>query len=149
MRAVIQRVDNASVSVDDKQIASIQKGLLILVGIHADDTPADREKIISKLLKLRLFPDGNKEFDKSVVDTNNQLLLVSQFTLFADCHKGNRPSFSDAMPPKQAVEFYETFVSECISAYPKTESGQFGALMKISLVNNGPITIILDSREHL
>jgi len=149
MRAVIQRVDNASVIVDDKEVASIEKGLLVLVGIHTDDTQADREKIISKLLKLRLFPDGNKEFDKSVVDSDNQLLLVSQFTLFVDCHKGNRPSFSAAMPPKEAAEFYEKFVSECVSAYPKTQSGLFGALMKVSLVNNGPVTIILDSQDRL
>jgi len=146
---VIQRVHEASVTVDKKIVASIGQGLLVLVGIAKDDTEKDRDFMLNKLLKMRLFPNGNKPIDKSIEDINGELLLVSQFTLCADCSKGNRPSFYDAMPPDEAKEFYETFVQICAKRYPKTKSGIFGAMMDVKLVNFGPVTIVLDSKTHL
>ncbi len=145
MRAVIQRVSQAAVTVNHETIASIKKGLLVLVGIHADDTEKDRDYLIKKLLNLRLFPSEQKNIDKNIKDVAGQLLLVSQFTLYADCSKGNRPSFIDAMPPDKAYAFYQAFVEECKKRYPKTQSGIFGAMMEVSLVNDGPVTILIDS----
>lgn len=147
MRAVIQRVAQASVIVDEEIIASIGKGYLVLLGIHTDDTQKDRDYIIKKLLNIRLFPSADKNIDRSIVDVDGELLLVSQFTLYADCSKGNRPSFVGAMPPDKAALFNDTFVHECKHQYPRTQSGIFGATMKVSLVNDGPVTIIIDSKD--
>jgi len=149
MILVIQRVHRSAVTVDKKVVASIGQGLLALVGIHKDDTEKDRDFILNKLLKMRLFPNGNKPIGRTVEDIDGELLLVSQFTLCADCSKGNRPSFSEAMPPDEAKQFYETFVQVCSQRYPKTKSGIFGAMMDVELVNFGPVTIILDSKTHL
>lgn len=149
MRVVIQRVDQALVTSNGREVASIGYGLLVFVGIHADDTETDRNYIINKFLKLRIFPEGKKNIDKSVIDIEGELLLVSQFTLYADCSKGNRPSFVHAMSPDKASIFYELFVQTCRNRYPKTKSGIFGAMMKVTLVNNGPVTIILDSKDCL
>ena len=147
MIAVIQRVSQASVSVDEKIVASIDTGYLVLVGINSGDTERDREYIVKKLLNIRLFPSEAKNIDKSIKDINGQLLLVSQFTLYANCTKGNRPSFTDAMPPDQAKFFYEDFVAECKKQYSRVQSGVFGAMMEVSLVNDGPVTIIIDSPQ--
>lgn len=149
MRAVIQRVDQALVTSNGREVSSIGYGLLVFVGIHADDTETDRDYIINKFLKLRIFPEGNKNIDKSILDIKGELLVVSQFTLYADCSKGNRPSFIHAMSPDKAAIFYESFVQKCKNRYPQTKSGVFGAMMKVTLVNNGPVTIILDSKDHL
>ena len=146
MRIVIQQVDKASVTVEKKVVASIERGLLVLVGIHKEDTERDRDAILTKLLNLRIFPDENKNFDKSISDSAGELLLVPQFTLYADCTKGNRPSFAQAMPPVQAERFYDDFVQECKKSYPNITTGVFGALMEVALINNGPVTIILDSK---
>ncbi|TET05833.1 D-tyrosyl-tRNA(Tyr) deacylase [Candidatus Dependentiae bacterium] len=149
MRAVVQRVDKALVTSNGRDIASIGRGLLVFVGIYVDDTEADRDYIINKLLKLRIFPGGNKNIDKSIIDIKGELLVVSQFTLYADCRKGNRPSFIHAMSPDKAAIFYESFIQMCKNLYPQTKSGIFGATMKVTLVNNGPVTIILDSKDCL
>lgn len=146
MRIVVQRADKASVTVDKKVVASIDRGLLILVGVHKEDTEKDRNAILTKLLNLRIFPDENKNIDKSIVDSAGELLLVPQFTLYADCTKGNRPSFVQAMLPVHAACFYEDFVQECKKRYSITKTGVFGAMMKVALISNGPVTIILDSK---
>lgn len=145
MRAVIQRVSQATVTVDSDIIASIAKGYVVFVGIHNNDTKEDRDYMIRELLNMRLFPSEHKNIDKSIKDICGELLLVSQFTLYADCESGNRPSFVNAMIPNRARSFYENFVVECKRQYPRTQSGIFAAMMKVSLVNDGPVTIIIDS----
>ena len=145
MKIVIQSVTQASVEVNDKIVSSIGKGLLILVGIHRDDTEQDCEYIIKKILNMRLFDVGEKYFDKSVQDLDLEILVVSQFTLYGSLKKGKRPSFDKAMPPAQAKEFYANFVEKLRALYPKVQDGVFGAMMKVSLVNDGPVTIIGDS----
>jgi D-tyrosyl-tRNA(Tyr) deacylase len=149
MRAVIQRVDKALVTSNGREVASIGRGLLVFLGIRVDDTEADSNYIINKFLKLRIFPEGNKNIDKSIIDIKGELLVVSQFTLYADCSKGNRPSFIHAMSPDKAAIFYESFLQMCKNRYPQTKSGIFGAMMEVTLVNNGPVTIILDSQDRL
>ncbi len=147
MRAIIQRVKQASVVTKRGVIAEIRAGILVLVGISKDDTSADRAYLANKLVKLRIFPDENGNMNRSVQDVGGDILLVSQFTLYGDCSKGNRPSFGLAMAPEQAKKFYEQFVLEVQSVYPKVSSGQFQAEMDVSLINWGPITIILDSKR--
>ncbi len=147
MRAVIQRVKQASVTVDNTVIAEINMGLLVLIGITKDDTAADRAYLTNKLVKLRIFPDEQGIMNRSVQDVGGEILLVSQFTLYGDCSKGNRPSFGLAMAPEQAKVFYEQFVQEVRFAYSKISSGQFQADMDVSLINWGPVTIILDSKR--
>ena len=149
MRAVIQRVNSASVEVEGKLISKIEKGLLVLVGIHKEDTQKDAGYIIRKILNLRVFESEKSFMDKSVQDLELEILLVSQFTLYADLRKGNRPSFDKAMPPAQAKIFYENFVEKFRENYPKTKDGVFGAYMQVSLVNDGPLTIILDNPVYL
>ena len=144
MRAVIQRVNEASVTVDGKFISKIDKGFLVLVGIKTNDTLDQCDHLINKILNLRIFEDENLKMNKSISDLNLEILLVSQFTLYADCKKGNRPSFINAMPPAQAKEFYQKFIDQFKQKYPKVKNGIFGAYMKVSLINDGPVTIILD-----
>ncbi len=145
MRVVIQRVDSASVSVDNKVVSAVNKGLLIFVGIHKDDTQKHSDYLIKKILNLRLFDADNKFASKSLKDLDLEILLVSQFTLYADCKKGSRPSFDKAMPPRDAKVFYQNFINKFKNEYPKIKNGIFGAYMKVSLINDGPVTIILDS----
>ncbi|MFH1644355.1 MAG: D-aminoacyl-tRNA deacylase [bacterium] len=145
MRVLIQKVNQASVLVDEKLISEIGKGLLVFVGIKADDSEKDSDYLINKIFNLRIFEDENFKMNKSVLDLNLEILLVSQFTLYADCKKGNRPSFINAMPPTQAKEFYSNFIEQFRKKYPKIQDGIFGAYMKINLINDGPVTIILDS----
>jgi D-aminoacyl-tRNA deacylase len=144
MRIVIQVVSSASVTIADKQVSAIGKGLLLLVGLHKSDTIEQFDPLIKKVLHLRIFPDECHKINKSIMDVNGELLLVSQFTLYADCKKGNRPSFIDAMPPAQANEYYQQFVQKCKDQYPQVKEGVFGADMKVALVNDGPLTIILE-----
>jgi len=147
MRLVIQRVKQASVSVDDNSVGAIEKGLLVFLGIHKDDKKDVIEYLIRKLLALRIFSDDECHMNKSVQDVSGKILIVSQFTLYANCTKGNRPSFDNAMSPANAEEFYNEFVKKLNEAYPTNiETGVFGAYMKVQLVNDGPVTIILDSR---
>ena len=147
MKAVIQKVNQASVTVDEKKVANIGRGLLVLLGINKDDTDKQRDYLIKKLLNLRIFPEGSAFFDKSVVDVGGEILLVSQFTLYGDCTKGNRPSFSKAMPPEQAKVAYDDFVKAIKKEYPKVQEGVFGAHMQVELINDGPVTIDIESRS--
>ncbi len=149
MRFVIQRVTEANVSVDQQIVGAIGKGFLVLVGISQTDTRAVADKMIKKLLGLRIFEDENGKTNLSLQDVDGSLLLVSQFTLYADCRKGNRPSFTNAGAPELAEDLYEYIINECQAQLPnltqRVQHGRFGADMKVSLLNDGPFTIILDS----
>ncbi|MBP3201050.1 MAG: D-tyrosyl-tRNA(Tyr) deacylase [Lachnospiraceae bacterium] len=148
MKFVIQRVTNADVKVDGKVLGAIDKGFMVLIGISNEDTKEIADKMIEKMIKLRIFEDAEGKTNLSLADVGGELLLISQFTLYADCKKGNRPSFIYAGKPDMANELYEYIISKC-KTYDglKVERGQFGADMKVSLVNDGPFTIILDSKE--
>lgn len=143
MKLVIQRVTHASVTVDNKVCGKIGNGFLVLVGIGKEDTEADCERLSAKLLKLRIFSDENGKTNLSIKDVNGELLIISQFTLYADCKK-NRPGFSHAMEPKEAERLYDYFSELCAKEIPVTEKGIFGADMKVELLNDGPFTIILE-----
>ncbi len=145
MRAIVQKVSNASVEVDGEVTASINEGILALVGFHVDDEIQDSEYIINKILNVRIFHDENDVMNLSLLDCQKELLIVSQFTLYGDARKGRRPSYSDAMPPDRARDFYGSFIELCKSKYPHINSGVFGALMQVKIVNSGPVTIMLDS----
>ena len=149
MRAVIQRVLQASVKVDGAVIGEIQEGLLVLLGLHRDDTQEDEEYIINKMLGLRIFDDERGIMNRSVEDVGGEILVVSQFTLCGDARKGKRPSYSEAMAPKLAGAFYESFLVKLKERYPLVASGSFGAYMHVSLVNDGPVSILLDSSRIL
>ena len=144
MKLVIQRVNHAEVAVDGNVIGQIKKGFLVFIGVAADDTKEIADKYIKKLLGLRIFEDENGKTNLSLKDVNGELLLVSQFTLYADCSHGNRPSFINAGKPELANEIYEYMISECKKQVPVVQTGEFGADMKVSLENDGPFTIILE-----
>lgn len=146
MKFVIQKVTHASVRVDQEIIGSIGKGFLVLIGVAETDTTALADKMIKKLLGMRIFEDENGKTNLSLRDVDGSLLLVSQFTLYADCRKGNRPSFTKAGNPTLANELYEYIIAECRKEFP-VETGSFGADMKVELLNDGPFTVILDSAE--
>ena len=150
MRVIIQRVKNASVSVEGKQISSIEKGFLILVGIEDVDTKEDVEWLTQKIVNLRVFDDENGIMNKSVVDVDGEILVVSQFTLHAMTKKGNRPSFIKAARPEKAIPLYQTFLKRLsfISERPVL-CGEFGAMMEVSLINDGPVTIIMDTKDKV
>lgn len=149
MRAVIQRVKEASVEVDEKIIGQINNGLLILIGFEPEENQEDFDWIIKKITQLRIFDDENGVMNKSVVDTEGDLLIVSQFTLHANCKKGNRPSYIRAAKPDLAVPYYEKFIVETEKLInKKVQKGEFGADMKVKLLNDGPVTIILDSKNR-
>lgn len=147
MKFVIQRVTEASVTVDQEIIGAINKGFLVLIGISNEDTTETADKLIKKLIGLRIFEDENGKTNLALKDVNGELLLVSQFTLYADCKKGNRPSFIKAGDPDDANQLYEYIIDACKKEISVVETGEFGADMKISLINDGPFTIILDSEE--
>jgi len=144
MRAVIQVVSNANVKVDDKIVGEINRGYLILLAIHNDDTEDMVVKMTDKIEGLRIFTDENDKMNLSLKDVGGEILLVSQFTLYGDTKKGNRPSFIDSAKPIKAVPYYEKVVSLLKTKNFKVETGQFGAMMSVSLVNEGPTTIIID-----
>ncbi len=144
MKFLIQRVNNAKVTVDGNVTGSIGKGYLVFIGIGAEDTKEIADKLIKKMMGLRIFADENGKTNISVTDVNGELLLVSQFTLYADCKKGNRPSFVKAGQPELANELYEYIIAEC-SKLINVQTGIFGADMKVELENDGPFTIMLDS----
>ena len=144
MRLVIQRVNHAEVKVDGKIVGSIGKGFLVLVGVGKEDTREIADKYLKKLLGLRIFEDEAGKTNLSLSDINGELLLVSQFTLYANCKKGNRPSFIEAGPPDHANVLYEYMLQEARKTVPVVQQGIFGADMKVSLENDGPFTIILD-----
>lgn len=147
MKLVIQRVNHASVAIDGATVGSIQKGLLVLFGASKTDTPDMLQKYVDKLIKMRIFADEDGKTNLSLSDVSGSLLIVSQFTLYADCRKGNRPSFFDAGEPEKANALYEQFVSLCREQVPDVQTGQFGADMKVSLENDGPFTIVIDSDQ--
>jgi D-tyrosyl-tRNA(Tyr) deacylase len=154
MRAVIQRVSSASVTVDGEPngreiIGAIDAGLLVLLGVGRDDTPQDAEYIVDKTVNLRIFPDADGRFDRSVLDTQGELLVVSQFTLYADTRKGRRPSFTDAAPPDIAKAQFDATVERFRATGLTVETGRFQAMMDVALVNDGPVTITLDSADRL
>lgn len=147
MRAVVQRVECASITVDSELIAAISKGLLVFVGIGKADLDKDVDYIKKKILNLRIFENERGLFHYNVQDIQGEILLVSQFTLYGDCRNGNRPSFTQSMPVETARSFYERVVQSFKKDYSKTQSGQFQAMMKIQLVNDGPVTITIDSQD--
>lgn len=147
MRFLIQRVQHASVTVDGTVLGSIRQGYMVLIGIEQEDTKEIADKMIRKMINLRIFSDEQGKTNLSLQDVQGELLLISQFTLYADCKKGNRPSFIHAGAPAQAEELYEYIVGCCRQTGIRTEQGEFGADMKVELLNDGPFTILLDSRE--
>ncbi len=147
MRFVIQRVKHADVKVEDRTIGEIGQGLLVFVGISASDREETADKMLKKLLGLRIFEDENGKTNWDLKTVAEELLIISQFTLYADCRKGNRPSFIRAGAPGPANALYEYLIKECAKSVPCVRHGEFGADMKVSLTNDGPFTIILDSEE--
>lgn len=144
MKLVVQRVKKAQVEVDNKIVGKIQKGFLVLLGVTHNDTKDIADYLVKKLCKLRVFEDENGKMNLALKDIKGELLIVSQFTLYADCSQGNRPSFVNAAKPEMANELYEYFCSQCNKNDIRVEEGIFGADMKIDLINDGPVTIILE-----
>lgn len=147
MRAVIQRVSQAQVLVDATSTGKIDSGLVVLLGVHAQDSEADVRWMVEKILHLRIFADEQGLMNRSLLDTGGSLLVVSQFTLLGDCRKGRRPSWHDAAPPEKAKALYETFLELCRQRRVPLASGVFQAMMQLSLCNDGPVTILLDSHK--
>ncbi len=147
MRAVVQRVSRASVSVGGRVVGSIDSGLLVLLGVRSADDREDAIYLADKILNLRIFEDADGKMNLSLLDSKGGLLVVSQFTLYGDVRRGRRPSFIDAAPPERANTLYEFFVAECRKQVARVETGQFQAMMDVELVNNGPVTIMLDSEK--
>lgn len=147
MRGILQRVGWAKVETDGEIIGSIGRGILLLLGVSDDDTESDLKYIADKMINLRIFEDDNSKMNLSVKDIGGELLVVSQFTLYGDCRKGRRPSFDKAGNPEFANEMYEKFIDYCRQSGLKTQCGKFGADMKVSLLNDGPVTIMLDSTK--
>lgn len=144
MKALIQRVKRASVTVDGEKISEIGKGILVFLGVEKKDEKENAEKLVDKILKLRIFEDENEKMNFSVTDVNGELLVVSQFTLCGDCKKGTRPSFDKASPPEKAVELYEYFVEYLKSINIPVQTGKFRAMMDVELINDGPVTFFIE-----
>lgn len=147
MRFVIQRVKQASVQVNGESVGSIKKGYLVLIGVSDTDTETVADKLVKKMIGLRIFEDENGKTNLSLADVGGSLLLVSQFTLYANCRKGNRPSFTEAGAPDRAEALYRYIIDECKKSVPEVQTGRFGAEMEVALVNDGPFTILLDSEK--
>ena len=147
MKFVIQRVLEASVAVEGEVIGQIDKGYMVLIGVGQNDTKEIADKMVKKMVGLRIFEDENGKTNLSLTDVNGQMLLVSQFTLYANCKKGNRPSFIESGAPEMAEKMYEYIIAKCKESVPVVEKGSFGADMKVSLINDGPFTIVLDSEQ--
>lgn len=145
MRFLIQRVNQARVTINDTIVGAIDRGLCVFVGISDTDTQEIADKMLRKLINLRIFNDENDKTNLNLSSVDGELLIISQFTLYADCKHGNRPSFIDAGKPDMAMNLYEYIISKCKEFVPKVEHGEFGAAMKVSIVNDGPFTIWLDS----
>ena len=144
MKLVIQRVKNASVTVEKKIVGEIEKGFLVLIGIKVGDTKEQADYLVKKLCNLRVFTDENDKMNLSLKDVGGKLLIVSQFTLYANCNDGNRPSFIEAARPEEAIPLYEYFCDECAKRGFEVQKGIFGADMKVQLLNDGPVTIIIE-----
>ncbi len=148
MRAILQRVKSASVDVDSRTIAEIGPGLLVLLGAGKEDNESDVDYLADKIKGLRIFHDDRGKMNHSIVDTGGEVLVVSQFTLYGDARKGRRPSFDKAAAPEMAESLYKRFIANIEAAAIKVSSGEFGAMMDVSLVNSGPVTILLDSKKQ-
>jgi D-aminoacyl-tRNA deacylase len=148
MRAVVQRVAGAQVMVEARVVGQIGPGLLILLGIASDDSSKDADWLLNKLLDLRIFENDAGKFDRSVVDCRGELLVISQFTLYADTRKGRRPSFTAAARPEHAVPLYEHFIAQARARGIAVACGEFGAHMQVHLINDGPVTLVVDSRDR-
>lgn len=144
MKVLIQRVKEASVSIDGKLYSSIKQGILALIGIEKGDTTEEIQKMAKKLVNLRIFSDENDKMNKSILDIKGEMLIVSQFTLCGNCKKGTRPSFDNSAPPDVAKKLYETFINEVKNYGINTQTGVFGAMMDVALINDGPVTFMLD-----
>lgn len=144
MKIVLQRVKYASVSIDNKIVGKIGKGILLLAGIHTDDTPEQVSFLASKCADLRIFSDNEGKMNQSVKDIGGEALVISQFTLFGDCSKGRRPSFISAAPPEKGKDLYMYFVDQLKKDIPNVQTGRFGAHMEVDLINDGPVTLILE-----
>jgi D-aminoacyl-tRNA deacylase len=147
MKALIQRVNNAQVTVDNEVVGQIERGLLIFLGVEKTDTGAEIEYLVNKIAALRIFSNDEQKFDKSVQDVDGEVLIVSQFTLCADCSRGRRPDFINAAPPAEAEKLYEQFVEEFKKTGIKVATGKFGAYMVVNLENDGPVTLMLDKNS--
>ena len=147
MKTLLQRVSRSTVSIEGETVGSIGRGLLVLVGVAAGDNEEDINYLLSKILNLRIFPDAEGRFDRSVLEIKGELLLVSQFTLLADTKKGRRPGFSEAASPTEAKRLFDLFAKKAEASGLKVAGGRFQAYMAVSLVNDGPVTIMLDSRQ--
>lgn len=147
MRAVVQRVSEASVTVEGRVVGRIGQGLLVLIGIGQADHPEDADSLAQKIAQLRCFQDGAGKFHLSLEEVRGAVLAVSQFTLYGDCRRGRRPSFSDAAPPEAAIPLYERFLAALRARGIQTEAGEFGAHMQVALVNDGPVTLLIDSEK--
>ncbi len=147
MKFVIQVCERASVSVEGQTIGKINKGLMVLIGVGKDDNEEVAKTMVKKLIGMRIFEDENGKTNLALKDVGGELLLISQFTLYADCKKGNRPSFTNAGGPQMASDLYDFIIAECKKEVEVVEQGEFGAYMKVELVNDGPFTIVLDSRD--
>ncbi len=148
MRAVIQRVNRAQVRVQEKDTGEIGKGLLVLLGVGQGDTPKEADYLLDKIINLRIFEDPEGKMNLSLLDVGGEFMVISQFTLYADCRKGRRPSFTDAAPPEEAQKLYDYFVAEAKNRGLKVATGIFQALMEVELINFGPVTILLDSSKN-
>jgi D-tyrosyl-tRNA(Tyr) deacylase len=148
VRAVVQRVSRAEVRVDASVTGKIERGLVVLVAAGTDDSTEDLSYTVDKIVNLRIFPDENGNMNLSVIDVKGALLIVSQFTLYGDCRKGRRPSFIAAMPPEPAEKMYEQFVSAARASGVPVETGKFRAMMEVDLVNDGPVTLLIDSKRE-
>ena len=147
MRAIVQRVKSANVQIDGQLVAEIESGLLIFLGISIDDQQSDIDYLIRKIANLRIFRDDDLRMNKSLLDVGGQALVVSQFTLYGDCRKGRRPNFSQAAKPEKAHQLYEVFVNQLLQLGVDVKTGVFQATMEVELTNDGPITILLDSKK--
>lgn len=149
MRAIVQRVKNASVKVDNKIVGEISRGLLVFLGVGNGDTDTDLKYIADKVIGLRIFSDADDKMNLSVTDVDGEILVISQFTLYGDCRKGRRPNFTSSMEPEGAEIMYEKFIEYIKAQGIKTEHGEFGADMQVNLLNDGPVTLVLDSSKIL
>ncbi|MGD8990891.1 MAG: D-aminoacyl-tRNA deacylase [Desulfobacterales bacterium] len=147
MRAVVQRVRQSAVSVDDQVVGQIGSGLLVLLGVARNDRAKDADYLVNKIINLRIFEDAGGKMNRSLLETEGELLAVSQFTLLADCRKGRRPSFIDAAEPEKANDLFEAFVGGVRRRGIRVQTGRFGAMMAVKLVNDGPVTIIIESPQ--
>jgi len=146
MRAVVQRVKQSSVKAGNEIVGQIGKGLLVLLGVAREDTAKDADYLVNKIINLRIFEDPDGKMNRSLLETGGELLAVSQFTLLADCRKGRRPSFVEAAEPQKATDLYEKFVDLARQKGVEVQTGRFGAMMEVSLINDGPVTVIIESR---